>query len=84
MNDSLIKHLNVIILSMATKQKIFDELHSVLFNADIYRGYMDNLIQINLELMNKPHKKSQYERLISSYIENESEDPNNIIKKLTI
>ena len=77
------EHLNILILSMVSKQKVFNDLESDLFQANIYETYIEHLIEINLELLNlKKEKKDEYKRLIGLYLEGEIEEPDQVIERL--
>ena len=77
------EHLNILILSMVSKQKVFNDLESDLFQANIYETYIEHLIEINLELLNfNIEKEDEYKRLIELYLEGEIEDPDQVIERL--
>lgn len=79
-----IKILNTIILSMASKQKIFDSMNSEIFKCNIYSGYIELLVDLNLTLLNKDEKYEEYISLINGYLEDklEIEDVIEKLKKL--
>ncbi len=82
MSKKNIKLLNGIILSMVTKQEIFDKLKNEMFNIDIFRTYINALIKINLELMNLEGKTQTYHKLINDYLRGKIKDPDEIITLL--
>lgn len=67
---------------MAAKQKLFDGLGNKMFKINIFRGYIDFLIQINLESLNLEGKKDKYKKLIQNYLNEEIKDPDIILNKL--
>ena len=87
LNKTTSERLNIIILSMVTKQKILNDLESKVFQVDIYEKYIDNLMEINLELLNldtynMEEKKDQYKKLIESYVKGKIKNQNQILDKL--
>ncbi len=78
--------INAIILSMYTKQHLFDKLESEMFSAsNIYTDYIDALIYANLKLLgikNVQKATNEYKQLINRYISDEIRDPNDIINIL--
>ncbi|MFW6023032.1 MAG: hypothetical protein ACOCQW_05945 [Halanaerobiaceae bacterium] len=71
----VIDFLNSIILSMASKQKVFDGLKSNIFDINIYTGYIDLLIHANLQLIGKDSddKVLNYKLLIEQYLKDKIE-----------
>ncbi|MFW6008995.1 MAG: hypothetical protein ACOCP8_07005 [archaeon] len=83
MDQFTAKRLNMLILSMAAKQRIFNDLESELIQLNVYEKYIDHLIEINLDLLElNIEKKDNYKRLIELYIEGEIEDPEQILETL--
>ncbi|MFW6268713.1 MAG: hypothetical protein ACOC4G_01415 [Bacillota bacterium] len=78
------KYLNMVIVSMASKQKAMDKLKSKLFNLDVFTHYIDILIQINLNLMKINQKNEEkYKYLINQYLEGKIKgSPSKILEKL--
>ncbi|MCK8824870.1 hypothetical protein [Fuchsiella alkaliacetigena] len=86
MNKTTIsEHLNMLILSMASKQKVFNDLESELFQLNAYTTFIEQLIQINLEVLDlkQEEKQDEYNRLIELYFEGEIDSPEQIIERLT-
>ena len=83
MNQPTAERLNVIILSMAAKQKVFNDLESEMIQLNVYEKYIDYLIEINLDLLNlDKEKKEEYKWLIDMYLEGEIEEPDQVIASL--
>lgn len=75
----------MLILSMASKQKVFNDLESELFQLNAYTTFIEQLIQINLEVLDlkQEEKQDEYNRLIELYFEGEIDSPEQIIERLT-
>ena len=82
MEKEINKKLNLLILNMAAKQQLLDELQSQIFKINIYQEYLNQLIKINLEILNLTNKEEKYKQLINNYINNEIENPDIILNKL--
>jgi len=83
MNQPTAERLNVIILSMAAKQKVFNDLESEMIQLNVYEKYIDHLIEINLDLLNlDKENKEKYKWLIDMYFEGEIEEPDQVIASL--
>ncbi len=78
--------LNTIILSMATKQQLFDSLESEIFQApNIYSDYINTLIVVNIRFMGFKKEKvalNKYKLLIEKYLSGEITEPNDLINIL--
>ena len=83
MIQSTAERLNILILSMAAKQRIFNNLESELIQLNVYEKYIDHLIEINLDLLDlNKEKKAHYKRLIELYIEGQFEDTDQVLETL--
>ncbi len=72
--------LNTIILSMATKQKVLDDLKSNIFTVNVYSEYIEDLIYLLLSLNGSPEKKEIYEQNIKKYLEGEIAIPEKVLE----
>ena len=79
-----IYNLNTIILSMRAKQKLLDGLKSEIFKLEIYGGYIDNLIDILLNLMGfeRREARSEYYKLIEMFLDGDIENPDEVVDML--
>ena len=84
MTQTIPEHINMLILSMVSKQKVLNDLESELFQANVYETYINHLIEINIELLNlkKEEKLGEYSRLIELYFEGQIDNPDQVIERL--
>ncbi len=84
MNKDLVRRLNILILSMVTKQKVLNDLKSEVFKINVYEQYINELIDIILLNLNLDQEKYRYryKELIKLFIKGEINDPEVVIKKL--
>ncbi|MFW5991863.1 MAG: hypothetical protein ACOCQN_01580 [Halanaerobiaceae bacterium] len=73
------KLINMIILSMASKQKILNKLNNNFFSIDIYQEYINNLIEVNLEIMDKPAAEKDYLNNIENYLQGKIDEPDEVL-----
>lgn len=68
--SEVIELINTIILSMAAKQEILNNMESNVFSANIYDSYINLLIKANAKLLNVSEKEVQvhYRQLIKDFI----------------
>ena len=58
-----------------------DRLNSNVFNINIYNEYIDNLIDVNLNLLNEPISKTDYQHNIEEYLKGNINEPDNVLQK---
>lgn len=72
----------MIILSMASKQKVLDKLKSDIFQVNVYQEYIDNLIDVNLDLIGSSTSKGNYLQNIEEYLKGNIDEPDEVIESL--